>query len=252
MSSGRWAAIAAACVLAAADGLCEAPSLDPAAMLRAADAPRDAFQEGVIGLKVVVNERGKQPQASAMELYVSGGDKSLAVFREGKQKGRKILTVGDKTWLIVPGASRPVPVSKSQRLMGAASIGDIARLRFADEYVATLSPDVEAIAGPSGEERCHRLDLSAKRKGAAYPTAVLWVGANDGLPRRLRLSLASGKAAKDVAFTRYDDKHRIAVMGIHDLVAAGGANVTELVFERYEKRALDASLFDPVGARNLP
>ena len=90
---------------------------DPSAMLKRADAPHDAFEEGLIGLRVVVNEHGKKPVESLLDLFVKGKDDSLAVFREGKQQGRRILTVGDRVWLIVPGASRPVPVTAGRTLM---------------------------------------------------------------------------------------------------------------------------------------
>jgi hypothetical protein len=221
----------------------------PAAMLQRADAPHDAFPEGLIDLRVTVDERGKEPVDAAIDLFVQGVDKSLCVFREGKQKGRKILTVGDHVWLIVPGASRPVPVSKSQRLMGAASFGDIARLRFADEYEGTVREGEFTVEGKGGTTPCRVLDLKAKRAGSAYPTAVLWIGRDDGLARRLRLSLASGKEAKEVLFAGYDGHLRLESMEIHDLLSKGGGTVTTLTFERYEPRTLDAKLFEPEGAR---
>jgi outer membrane lipoprotein-sorting protein len=228
------------------------PSVSPVDLLKKADAAHDAFTEGIIRLRVVANERGKQATASELQLYVQGADRSLLVFREGKQKGRRILTQGDKVFLIVPNSTRPVPVSKTQRLMGAASFGDIARLRFADTYDATLRPAEETITVNGGATRCHVLELKARTKGAAYPTAVLWLGVEDGLARRLRLSLASGKEAKDVTFARYDDQHRIATMEIRDLMSAGGANVTQLDFSGYVKQTLDPALFEPEGALAAP
>jgi hypothetical protein len=229
-----------------------AVATDPAAMLARADAPHVAFSEGVISLRVTVEEHGKKPVENLLELFVKGKDQSLCVFRDGQQKGRKILTVGDRVWLIVPGTSHPVPVSKTQRLMGAASFGDIARLRFADEYEATLRPADEAVAGARGSTPCRVLDLKAKQKGAAYPAGVLWTGREDGLARRLRLSLASGKEAKDVLFTAYGPESRLQSMEIRDLLARGGDSVTSLRFERYEPKALDPAIFDPAGARALP
>ncbi len=252
MSSGCLRVIAALFGIAYANALSPAPIADPAAMLSRADAPHDAFPEGVIRLRVVVKERGKEPLANLLELFVQGTDQSLCVFREGKQKGRKILTRGDRVFLIVSGASRPVPVSKTQRLMGAASFGDIARLRFADTYVATLRPGVEPVAGKDGETLCRVLDLKAVRAGSAYPLAVLWTGRDDGLARRLRLTLASGKDAKEVFFTDYGDKQRLRTMEIRDLLAKGGENVTLLEFLNYEQRALDPTTFDPEGARAVP
>jgi hypothetical protein len=225
---------------------------DPAAMLRKADAPHEAFREGVIRLRVQVVESGKPPVDTVMDLFVKGTEQSLCVFREGKQKGRRILTVGDKVWLIVPTASKPVPVSKSQRLLGAASFGDVARIRFADEYAATLRPELEPVREGGGETPCHVLDLKAQEKGAAYPTGVLWTGEADGLARRLRLFLGSGKEAKEVSFTRYDDKGRVGTMKIRDLLTAKGGNATILTFVGYEARPIDPSVFDPEGARAVP
>jgi len=215
---------------------------DPAALLARADASHDAFSEGVIRLRVVVNERGEKPVENLMDLFIQGTDKSLCVFREGKQKGRKILTVGDRVWLIVPGASRAVPVSKTQRLMGSASFGDIAKLRFADEYDGTLRTGETGVV----------LDLKAKKKGSAYPTAVLWIDPASGRAERLRLFLASGKPAKEVAFTEYGDKGRLHAMEIRDLLAAAGDNVTSLLFESYEPKAVDPASFNPEGARAVP
>jgi hypothetical protein len=246
------AALTAALLLAGPGAGRAVAAVDPAGMLRKADASRDAFSEGVIRLRVVVNERGKTPIVNLLQLFVKGNDRSLLVFRDGKQQGRKILTLGDRVFLIVPGASRPIPVSKTQRLMGTASFGDVARVRLNEDYDATLRPGEERIAGSRGEAACRVLDLVAKRPGAAYPAAVLWIGQDDGLARRLRLSLASGKQAKEVLFTSYDSEDRIAAMEIRDLLTGGGANVTKVAFESYEKRPLDPAMFDPEGARAVP
>ena len=146
--------------------------LDAAELLKKADAPHEAFSEGVIRLRVVVNEKDKKPALAALQLFVKGTDKSLLVFREGKQEGRKILTQGDRVFLLVPGGTRPIAVSKTQRLLGAAAFGDIARMRFAEEYDGKLRPEEEKVADLDGETACRVLDLVAKRKGAGYPTAV--------------------------------------------------------------------------------
>jgi len=240
-----WPSIVAAGVLLLA-------TADPATLLARADAPHDAFSEGVIRMRVTVAERGKPPAESLLDLLVQGNEKSLCIFREGKQKGRRILTAGERLWLIVPGTAKPVPISKSQRLMGAASIGDVAGLRYSDTYQATLRPDDETVPAPGSATPCHVLDLAAKRKGAPYPSAVLWVGTGDGLARRLRLALGSGKPAKEVRFTGYSDKLRLHTMEIRDLLAAGGENVTSLTFESYEAKKLDGATFSPEGARAVP
>ena len=88
--------------------------------------------------------------------------------------------------------------------MGAASFGDIARLRFADEYEGTPGPGNRR--PESGGERPVASSISRrKRAGRAYPTAVLWIGRRRRSRARLRLSLASGKEAKEVLFTGYGE-----------------------------------------------
>jgi hypothetical protein len=222
---------------------------DPAALLKRADAPHDAFPEGVVRMRVSVNEHGKPPVVSLLDLFVKGSDASLCVFLEGKQQGRRILTEGDRVWLIVPGAKKPVPVSKTQRLMGAAAFGDVARLRFAADFEATLEPQTETVPSDRGDVSCHVMKLTAKRRGAPYPTATLWIGREDGLARKLRLKLASGKDAKEILFTAYRPDHRVEAMEIRDLLGGGGENVTSVSFVGYERRTLDATIFTPEGAR---
>ncbi|HUD72027.1 MAG TPA: hypothetical protein VMQ62_08700, partial [Dongiaceae bacterium] len=120
-------------LLAAPRALPATPS--PEALLRAADAARHPIEEGVLSIRATVTGREPGPPAvSDVEVYVRGAADTLAVFRSGPLAGRRILDAGGKTWLIVPGAKRPIPVSAAQRLMGGASIGDLARLRFADDF----------------------------------------------------------------------------------------------------------------------
>ncbi len=46
-------------------------------------------------------------------------------------------------WLIVPGAQNAVPITPNQRLLGGASFGDVARLRFAEDFTAEVRPETE-------------------------------------------------------------------------------------------------------------
>src|SRR5512135_59209 len=99
------------------------------------------------------------------DVYTKGRDRGLIVFRGGSNSGRKVLTEGPRMWLIVPGASRPIPVSPNQRLLGGASMGDVASLRFAEDFTAVLRPEPETVGGKT----CRVLDLAAKSPGAPYP-----------------------------------------------------------------------------------
>ena len=53
----------------------------------------------------MVSGDGASQVPAEFDLYKKGDDRGLVVFTAGKQKGRKILTVGEKFWILVPVAS---------------------------------------------------------------------------------------------------------------------------------------------------
>ena len=115
-----------------------AVQLEAAALLQAADAPRAAFLHHVVDVRVTIRENDKPDKLAEFELYVGGEDRQLVIFKDDKNKGRKFITHGDKTWLIAPNASRPVAITARQRLIGGASFADVARVRLAKDYTGTL------------------------------------------------------------------------------------------------------------------
>lgn len=157
--------------------------------------------------------------------------------------------VGERVWLLVPGTKKPIPVSGNQRLVGAASIADVARLSFADEFTGDLRQLEEKV----DEVPCRVLDLKAKTPKASYASGTLWVGRQDRLLRKARLALRSGKEAKEIRFTAYGKdggKTVLRRMEIHHLLSSERGMVTTLDFLGYERKPLDPSVFEPAGARD--
>jgi outer membrane lipoprotein-sorting protein len=238
-------------IVAAIGGAAREPdraAIGPA--LRAVDAALHPIREGVIRVRSTVTRAGAEPAVSVVDVYVKGPDRVLCVFREGPLAARRILTVGDRTWLVVPGSERAIPVSANQRLLGGASIADVARLHFESEFDGEPRPDDEQVGG----DGCRVLDLRARSRKSPYATAVLWIGREDGLPRKALLSLASGRTAKEVLFTAYRrlppgpalERMRI----LHRLPSEHGME-TDLELVDFESRSLGADLFTPAGARGL-
>ena len=226
-------------------------SPDVSALLAAADAPRHALEEGVLGVRVLVEETGKPPSVQDLDVYVRGSDRALCVFREGAQAGRKVLSVGSRVWLLVPGAKNPIPVSANQRLLGGASVADLARLSLRDSFEGVLREGEETIDGTS----CLVLDLRARTSKAQYASGTLWMGKEDALARRLRLALPSGKDAKEIRFLEYGRESGRTVlrrMEITHLLRGERGARTVLEFVRRESRPLDDSFFDPHRARAIP
>jgi outer membrane lipoprotein-sorting protein len=216
-------------------------------ILARADAAWHGVQEGRLRIRATVATDGEPPVVTNLDVYVRGAEDVLCVFRDGKQAGRKILVVGERVWLLVPGAKHAIPISPSQRLLGGASVADVARLSFADNFAGRIRTDDEAIDGVP----CRVIELARRSATSPYASGTLWVGRDDGLPRRARLALRSGKEAKEIRYVAWErERGRIVPRRIeisHLLRAEHGA-VTTLELTEIEERSLPADLFDPRGA----
>ena len=234
-------------LLSAAIVLAASSAAETQRWLENVDAARNAFSEAVIRARATQIVNGKPAGSADFEVYVKGQDKSLIVFRGGSNSGRRVLTVGDRMWLMVPGASRPVPITANQRLMGGASIGDVARIRFASDYTAAARPDTATVNGKA----CRVLDLAAKSPKAPFPKVVLWYDEAAGLPVRVVFALASGKPARQVDFTKFSAKAgRAAVteMEVRDLLTSESRAMTRLEYLSFRPAKLDDSIFTTEGA----
>ncbi len=238
-----------ACLLLAAS-TATSPAQTPAPVqswLEAIDATRNAFEEAVITARATQIVKGVPSGSADFEIYTKGRDRGLIVFRGGKNNGRKILTSGDRMWLLVPGTTNPLPVTPNQRLLGGASMGDVARLRFAEDFRATARPGTETVNG----RECRVLDLQAKSPKAAYPRVVLWYDEAARLPAKVLFLLPSGKEAKEVTFAKFktsQGKTIVSEMDIRDLLARDANTVTRLEYRDYKPARLTDSIFTPVGA----
>ena len=227
----------------------EPSASDVEGWLRSVDQARSSFGEAKITARATQWENDKNLGSADFDIYVKGRDRALIVFRGGRNDGRKALTVGDRMWLLVPGAENPVPITPNQRLMGGASFGDVARMRFAEDFTATVRPGTEKI----GDRVCRVLDLTARSPRAPYPKVTLWLDAEgEPLPRKLLFYLPSGREARQVLFTRFGKfggKTAVTEMEIRDLLGPKANTLTRLEYLDIQPAHLDDSLFTPEGAR---
>jgi len=222
----------------------------PEELLKLADRPRREFREAVIHARITVTQNGASESPAEFELYKKGEDRGLVVFTAGKQKGRKILTVGDKFWLIVPGSSHAIAVTPNQRLMGGASLADASKLTFSDEFSATLAGQPETIDG----RPCDVLKLTPKSARSSYGGGTLWVDRDEHLARKAVLELVSGKPAKEITFDRYgrqDGKTVLSTMTIRDLLAGSAGGTTRIDYTNYREAQIEDRLLTPEGALNF-
>ena len=135
---------------------------DAAALLDSADAPRRALLHSVVRLRATVQPDDAPSQSGEFDLYLGGEDEHLVVFRDKKNKGRKFLLRGDKSWLIVPGSKNPIAITANQRMLGASSFADLARVRLAQDYTGSLRPDTEPCGQPA--QPCRVVEIAATAK----------------------------------------------------------------------------------------
>jgi hypothetical protein len=224
---------------------------DLTSLLAAVDATRNAFDEAIISARATQVVGGKEAGSADFDVYVQGRDRGLIVFRGGRNGGRKVLTNGDRMWLLVPGSTHPVPITANQRLLGGASFGDVARLRFSEDYSAKAGETETA-----GGRDCRVLELTARSARVTFPRVLLSVNEKEKTPCRVRFFLASGKEARAVTFTRFRQlagKTVVAEMEVRELLGSASASgtVTRLEYRDYRRAHLDPKIFTPEGARGL-
>ena len=240
----------AALVLLAASAVPGTAAGDEQSLLAAVDATRNAFDEAVITARATQIVDSKETSSADFDVYVKGRDKGLIVFRGGKNSGRKVLTSGNRMWLLVPGSTNPVPITANQRLLGGASFGDVARLRFSEDYTAKANGESETVGGRG----CRVLELTGKSPKMSYPRVLLSVDDRAKLPCRVRFFLASGREARDVTFTKFREqagRKLVSEMEVRDLIVAASRAITRLEYRDYRMAKLDPKIFTPERARGL-
>ena len=122
-------------------------------------------------------------------------------------------------WYDKPNMSKPVPISKRQKLLGQASYGDIATTNYADDY------DPKSITEEILEGRNFWVyDLVAKSKGTTYDRIRYWIDKTDLTGIKAEYYTLSGKLHK-TALMEYD--HTIELDGrtkpfISRIIISGG------------------------------
>ena len=175
-------------------GMTTAGQEDATAILARADAYRTPFDSAVLRVKLTNYEGDRMTEEAEFEVATKG-ENSLVKFLSVRGKGQALLMRGDDLWMFLPAVARPVRITPIQRLLGNVSNGDLARLRYVDDYEATMA-GADQVNGITATV----LDLRAKRKGATYQRVRYAVSRTDGRPLAAEYFLTSGKAAKTATF----------------------------------------------------
>jgi hypothetical protein len=142
-------------------------------------------------------ERKKQRNMT-LDVSARGFDIFAETLKPKRNKGDKVIMLNGNMWFHKPGLSKPVPISRRQKLMGDASYGDIAATNYAEDYIATRLDDDSV-----DDEACYVFDLQATNKRATYDRIRYWVSKQRLVGVRSEYFTKSGKLFKS-ARMRYD------------------------------------------------
>lgn len=213
-----------------------ANSIDPAEILRRVDEVRNP--SGSYEMRVRVGD-------SVFVAWISKGTRTLVrTLEPARDKGRDLLMLGEDMWAYIPNLKRSVRVSLGQKLTGQAANGDISRMRWAEDYAATL----EGEDGESDGKPEWVLSLKALKKGLTYDRLRIWVSRNDFRPIRAEYMTVSGNVLKRASFGAYKmiaGRMRPTEMQIVSAVSASDRST--LVVESMEQRSFPESAFNPQG-----
>ncbi len=119
---------------------------DPAAILKQVDQAASRASDMVMTLDIAVSTRGSEPLRRSLKVWQLGSDQRMVKFTApARLRGTGILKTTDHTSLYTAAYKRVRRIAGKQgggSFMGTGfSINDLARVRFSDDYMATLGAD---------------------------------------------------------------------------------------------------------------
>lgn len=212
---------------------CSAATAQDAALLAAEQAR--GILTGNQGVQWTVTVSGKK---NAKFVATSQGGKIFAeVIEPADATGRRYLAEsGGQMWFWKPGLSRPVSVSKRQRLSGDAAIGDIASTSFVDGY--------KVVGGEPGEvngEAATVYTMKANSPGDTYAQIKYWVTTKEHLGKKAEFYSKSGTLLRSSTMTYQNTVQGRPFLSRMDIVD-GGDTIT-LTFGDVRIGSFPARLF---------
>lgn len=215
------------------------------ALLRAADQARGNV-EGIRWSVTVRTADNGRPIENVYDVQARGFNVLAEQTAPRKSKGTLMLVNQGNMWFYKPGVSKPVSISKRQRLSGNVANGDIATTNYAEDYDASFLPD-----SVISNELCYVLDLRAKpKRDCTYDRIVYAISQARGVGVKADYYTVSGKLFK-TSFMTYDHAVKTPEGGTTPFVsrilfasAIASEESSELAFSPPVIAPLPPSIFD--------
>ncbi|WP_444898652.1 outer membrane lipoprotein-sorting protein [Microbulbifer sp. VAAC004] len=209
-------------------------------MLAKADFYRLQENSARVVTEVRVYKNGELDSMDNYHVYTRPQRKSLVVFKGKGEEGTKMLMLQDNYWMLMPRSRRPIRITPMQKLLGGASVGDVATLTWSEDYQGVYAGQ-ETLQ----DQLVNRLSLTAKTKGASYQRINLWVDSKSNFPVKAELYLKSGKLAKIAHFTpgQREGRQVVAEMRLQDTINTG--TETRVIYESVQAHDLPEKYYNP-------
>ncbi len=192
-------------------------------------------------------------------VFAQADRRTLVLMQSAAEKGQKVLMLGDDFWLLMPSSQRPMRITPMQKLLGDASTGDIATMRWSGDYSATLvgvepcvdttAPAVPGVQIPPPAS-CYHLQLQATRKGVTYQRIGLWLGQQRHEPVRALLYVQSDKLAKQALFEVDKALSSVSAMVLIDQL--GKQKQTRIRYLARKERTVPVEWLNPMFLARSP
>lgn len=169
-------------------------------------------------------------------VYTGTGERALVLFKSAADAGEKMLMNDGNFWMFLPSSQRSIRITPMQKLLGQASLGDIATLSWTKNYT---------IRSESTKTHVIVLSLAAKSASASYQRIVLRLATIDNFPLSADLYLRSGVMAKTARYIRgkRNGKTAVVAMQLTDRLHRNSKTVIKYLSVRPAK--IPSRLFNP-------
>nr|AHZ46167.1 ABC efflux pump inner membrane subunit [uncultured bacterium 12-5D] len=174
------------------------------AILKDAEQSRgDLGRQGIVWIVSALTEEGGEQKMMRLKVITQSSNVFAEIIDPEKSRGTKYIVADGNMWFHKPSLSRPISISRRQRVMGNAAVGDVAAISFLHDY------EVEAVEeGTHENETCHVFTLKGVTKAASYPLIRYWVSKKRHVGTRAEFYSVSGAKLR-TAFMKYGHKLNI-------------------------------------------
>jgi len=171
-------------------GNSQAAEITPKEILHQADQARG----NVTGISwpITLQTSGwRNNKSMEFEVHGRGFDVHAKTLKPARSKGDLLLMVKGNMWFYKPGLSKPIPISRRQKLIGDAAFGDIAATNYAEDY-DVIDVESQMLEGVP----CHVFQLRSANKRTTYDSIKYWVEKERLLGIKAEYMTVSGKLFK--------------------------------------------------------